>query len=369
MKIRIMFLIPHLQNQGPVMQLLSLVRHLDLKEFEPIIVTLFPEQSNSLENCFAELGITIISNNIMRWQVSLKKSIIETIIEQEKPDIIHSCSIVTDSICVSIKCNRPLVITLHNYIYEDVVPKYGRIIGGYFCNKEKKAIKKAQCVIPCSVSLYEQYQKIIPRDYYPIPNGIDIEEWKDDSESSYIELRKRLNLPLSAFIIISTGTLIQRKNPLTIIEAFKEANIMNAVLVMAGDGDLMGECMKMSNKNIIFTGRVGNVKDYLYASDLMISASSAEGLPYAVLEAECTGIKMMLSRIPQHQEAVRNNKKNVRFFSVDNRREIEAIMKEEAMLGRKRVNYLLDDISSLKMAKRYMKVYRELFTKLKSNIE
>ena len=57
-----------------------------------------------------------------------------------------------------------------------------------------------------------------------------------------------------------------------------------------------------NNRNIFLPGEVSNVISYFRAADLFVSASCAEGMPNAVLEALATGLPVILSNIPAHRE-------------------------------------------------------------------
>ena len=358
-KKKILYLIPHLQNQGPVAQLYSLVKNIDQEEFSLHVATVFPERENSMVNQFREMGVEVICGNLKKWQILSQQRLISDVIKNTDPDIVHSCSTITDGICASLDIEKPFIITLHNNIYEDVVVQYGKVIGGYLCQKEKKAILKANCVVPCSNTLKRQYEKLIPRQYETIPNGIETEKWLNDTGLDKNGLRERLKLPKDKYIIISTGALIERKNPLTIIEAFKEANLQDAVLLVLGDGILEDQCKAAANDAVIFTGRVSNVKEYLYAADLLISASSAEGLPYAILEAECTGIPMILSDIPQHREAVGENASKIEFFRTEDKKRIVELM-SLSRRNRKAIAYYTEEITAKSMAYKYMYQYKKM---------
>lgn len=356
-KKKVLYLIPHLQNQGPVAQLFSLVKNLDQERFSLFILTLFPERENSMIEQFREVGAEVICANLKRWQIISQKRLISDTIKKINPDLIHSCSTITDGLCSTLYLGRPFVITLHNNIYEDVIVQYGKIIGGYLCRQEKKAIMKADFVIPCSNTLKNQYEKLIPRKYVAIPNGIDIDKWINDTGLDKIGLRKKLGLPLEKYIIISTGALIDRKNPLTLIEAFNNVNLKDAVLLVLGDGVLMEQCKAAANDCVIFTGRVKNVKEYLYASDLLVSVSSAEGLPYAILEAECTGIPMILSDIPQHVEVAGNNIDKIKMFSLKERKNLGRVIEEVVNNKGYRISYDLGEFTASSMAKHYESIY------------
>lgn len=367
-KIKILYLIPHLQNQGPVVQLYSLLKNIDQEQFSLYVLTVFPERENSMLEKFRELGAKVICGNLKKWQIISQKRLISYSIKRVAPDIVHSCSTITDGLCASISFNLPFIITLHNNIYEDVVVHYGGLIGGYLCRQEKKAIRKADCVIPCSNTLKKQYERIIPREYIAIPNGIDIEKWTNDTGLDKQGLREKLKLPKDKKVIISTGALIERKNPLMVIEAFKEAQIPDAILLMLGDGPLMDMCKQTANEKVIFTGRVNNVKEYLYASDLLISASKAEGLPYAILEAACTGIKMALSDIPQHREALKTNENKAAFFLPESKEQLKEIMVSLCTKKVERELYDISQLSAITMAERYKKHYFAYLNSSKLNM-
>lgn len=355
----VLYLIPHLQNQGPVVQLLNLVSHLDRNTYSPFIITLYNERHNSLITAFQELNIPVHCLDTKKWQVMTQRRKLEKKIIEIDPDIIHSNSALTDGLCASIDTDKPIILTLHNYMYEDIIVQYGIIVGNYICNREKKAILKADTVITCSNTLKHKYEESIPRGYIAITNGIDIEKWNSDPENSCV-VRARFGIPEDAFVFISTGALIERKNPKLIIESFYAASIDNSYLLIVGDGSLAEECKHDSSGNVIFTGRVGNVKDYLYASDAFISASRSEGLPYAVLEAECTGIKLALSDIPQHREALGDNADMAFFFPVDDKDELVRAIELVAKQGKSRLHYRADDFSAASMSQKYQMVYERV---------
>ncbi|HHW71280.1 MAG TPA: glycosyltransferase family 4 protein [Clostridiales bacterium] len=132
-----------------------------------------------------------------------------------------------------------------------------------------------------------------------------------------IRLRSLLGIPQDHIVFLSVGSLIKRKDPLSIIKAFKDANYKNrATLILLGDGELMEQCEKESNENIILKGNVRNVTDYLQASDVYISASKSEGLLNSVLEAGSCGLDLILSDIPQHKEIFEGNLGLANFFEV-----------------------------------------------------
>lgn len=350
---KILYLIPHLEKSSPVTQLYGIINYLDSNKYKAVVLSFFKERPESNQAMFTNRGVKVINGNLERWQLFKQKSLLKKIIENENPDIVHSCSVLTDGICSNVRLVIPLVLTLHSYIYEDIVTRYGNLLGNFMCNREEKAIRKATVVVTVSKTLANKYKRKIKREFVAIQNGIETSLWQHCENITQLDLRRRLGLPLNAFIVLSTNLLDSIKDPLLLIHAFSEARIPNSFLVMLGDGNLQDECMKYKTENILFTGRVSNVKDYLYAADVLVSASKSEGLPYAILEAACSGIKMILTDIPQHEE-VMGQSEGVSYFNCGNK---ELLIKRLKEGNRGRVKYNLDGFTSEHMSKRYQEIY------------
>lgn len=352
----ILYLIPHLEKSGPVTQLFGLINHLDSTQYSAVVLTLFKERKNSMLTLFEERGIKVIRGNLERWQLYSQTRLLKRIIKIENPDIIHSCSVLTDSICLGHKIAKPIVLTLHCYIYEDLIARYGFLLGKIMCKREEKAIRAATVVVTVSHTLAKKYKNAIDRTYIPINNGIETSLWEIDKDSSKTSIREKLHLSLNSYIILSTNLLDSIKDPILLIQAFKDANIPNSMLIMLGNGKLQTECIKHKTESIIFPGRINNVKDYLYASDVFVSASKSEGMPYAVLEAKCTGISMILSDIPQHKEVTCNDG-DIKYFQVGNKAElIEALRCQKS----KRQKYNMENFTASFMSNAYQKIYASI---------
>ena len=357
---KILYLIPHLEKSSPVTQLYGMINYLDPTKYRAVVLSVFKERNNSAQQMFEERGVKVINGNLDRWQLHSQKRMLKAIIKNENPDIIHSCSVLTDGICSDIKTVKPIILTLHCFIYEDVITRYGKLLGKFMCKREEKAIRQAAAAVTVSQTLAEKYKRIIDRHFIPIQNGIEISLWKIDEGVTKKTLREKLNLPMSTYVILSTNLLDSIKDPLLLIQAFKEAKIPNSMLIMLGDGNSEAECKRYEAENIVFTGRVNNVKDYLYASDVLVSASKSEGMPYAILEAKCTGIRMILSDIPQHREVAGDNG-DVTFFQVVNK---DALIKALKYQRSTRLKYDMDRFTASFMSGEYQRIYSSITNNL-----
>ena len=135
--------------------------------------------------------------------------------------------------------------------------------------------------------------KIINRikNSFVIENGIST-PLKLIDNIKLLELRAKLDISPSDFVIIQVGRFVSQKNQLMSImsvELLKE-KIPNIKLIFAGKGPLLRECQNYveSNnlqQNIIILGNIPNIDQYLNISNLFIMPSFFEGHPISLIEA------------------------------------------------------------------------------------
>jgi glycosyltransferase involved in cell wall biosynthesis len=364
-KTKILYVVSTLRLCGPTNQLKGIISNLDKEKYEVKILTLSTEPKNTCLNDFTQLGIEIDSLHLARLQFYLKgKRLLKNYVEKYKPDIIHTSGVRADTIVSKLNVASKHCMTIRNYVYDDYVAKYGSIVGRIAALSNINAMKRCQCVICCSNSLKKLYMKILQQDLLVVQNGVDTEKFQPvkDYGNKY-DLRNKLNLPNNKVVFIAVGSLIKRKDPITIIKAFKAANIdKNAILILLGDGDLMEECICESDDSIIIKGNVANVNEFLKASDVYITASKSEGLPNSVLEAGRCGVNLILSDIPQHREIFENNSEYVSFFDVGNIKKLTDLIISEIRnfsysINHELAKYIEDNFSNEVMSKKYQEIY------------
>lgn len=364
-KIRILYIVSTLKQSGPTIQLLGLVTNLDKELFETKILTLSPEPENSMKEDFLNTNISIDSLNLSRVQFLVKGNLkLKKYISQYNPDVIHTSGIRADIAVSKMQLNTQHCMTIHNYAYEDYCAKYGNIVGKLSANYHVKAMKKCKYVICCSKSIKDMYEKILSKKIYVVQNGINTDKFKPAFNLDHKKsIRLMLGIPQDRTIALVVGSLIKRKDPISIIKAFKKANLENkAILILLGDGVLMEQCKSESDKNIILMGNVKNVKEYLQASDVYISASRSEGLPNSVLEAGSSGLNLILSDIPQHREIFEENLELVELFKVGDLKTLSLKIQEAIKRNTKDINFTMssfieDRFSNKVMSKNYEKIY------------
>lgn len=138
------------------------------------------------------------------------------------------------------------------------------------------------------------------KDFKVIKNGIIVRNYMFN-ENDRISLRKELGIPNDAMVIGNIGRFVRQKNQKRLIEIFKDYNNYNenSYLLLVGEGELRENLEKYVNileiKNVIFTGVRNDIPKIMMAMDAYVMTSLYEGLPIVGVEAQATGLKMVVA--------------------------------------------------------------------------
>ncbi len=142
-----------------------------------------------------------------------------------------------------------------------------------------------------------------------IGNGVDTGRFRRGDQR---EARKSLGLPLGATIILSVGHLTERKGFHLLIEACSGLGRDNVHLVIAGDGperrplERLARTLNVGDR-VRFPGAVRNddLPAHYQAADLFALASSREGWPNVLCEAQACGLPAVATKVWGIPEIVR----------------------------------------------------------------
>ena len=145
-----------------------------------------------------------------------------------------------------------------------------------------------------------------------IPNGVDTERFRPPRDlDEKAALRRKLGLDPGWTVLISVGPVIPRKGADAVIEAFVSIakEHPQARLIMAGPrydqarpelktfGDRLQRALAQlpHPDQVLFTGAIKNVDEYLRCADGLIFPSRREGMPNVPPEAMATGLPAILT--------------------------------------------------------------------------
>lgn len=366
-KKKVVFIMTRCKKSGPVQQMLNIIKNLDRNEFEPFLVTLYPEDAKGsllekylpyVEHHFAPSGKVAL--------VTGRGHALRKVLEEINPNVIHSLGVFPDFAVSRMSCWKQ-IITLRNYVWEDYPAKFGKLQGTILAKLHLYAMKHTAKTVTCSESLAKIYKEKLGMKYDFVRNGVDIEEYAAPTVSEKVAIRKELGLPEDAFIYIYTGQMIERKNVGFLLDVFTRHFKGNDVkLLMLGDGALLDRYQAQYGKlcNIDFRGNVQNVNHYLKACDTYVSTSKSEGLPNGGLEAMATGLPVVLSDIEQHLEIYNVDNGIGYVYQQGNGEELaqilSAIKEKAAEMGKTAYMTAHQHFSAAEMSKKYQELYKQI---------
>jgi len=303
--IRVAYIVSTLKRCGPSNQLRNIIGHLDRTQFEPLVITLSPESADSVMSLYEQDGIPICSLELSRFSgLFLSRAKLRDLLREMKVDLLHTQGLRADSLAASLRDEWPAVCSVRNFPQLDYPMTYGTIRGYWMAHTHTRALGRVAAPVGVSSAVAHNLTDCFDVGARTICNGVDTAIWTPASPDERAALRQKLNVAEETALWVSVGHLSERKDPLAVIAAFRQADLPNAKLVFLGSGPLEAECRRAADgcEQIMFAGRVENVSDWLRAADGFISASLAEGFPNAVLEALACGLPCLLSDIPPHQE-------------------------------------------------------------------
>ena len=229
-------------------------------------------------------------------------------------DVIHSqteFAIGTFARIFAKQHNIPVIHTYHT-MYEDYVHY---ITKGYFTKPGIKLVEyltKFYCdktvtelIVPTKKAydlFKEKYQ--VDRNIHIIPTGIEIERFYKENNKlqDVIDIKRKLNIKDTDFVIMFVGRLAKEKDVETLIESQVDITKKNkcAKLLIVGDGPDIEKYKELSKKlkvddNVIFTGKVPweDMPKYYQIPDIFATSSKSETQGLTVIEAMAANIPVV----------------------------------------------------------------------------
>ena len=133
-----------------------------------------------------------------------------------------------------------------------------------------------------------------------IRNAIDTQQFKYKKAEE--ELLQELKISSDVSVFGHVGRFDKQKNHSFLLKIFKTIceTDHNAVLLLAGDGPMRAEIEKEAvelgiKDHVRFLGVREDIPDLLNCMDVMIFPSVYEGLPVTLVEAQCSGLRCLVS--------------------------------------------------------------------------
>ncbi len=213
----------------------------------------------------------------------------------------------------------PLIYTAHGLHFYKGAPVINWLV---YYPAEKYLSRFTDVLVTINQEDYQRTQKFHAKCTQYLP-GIGIRsEVIDGEKADRAAKRKELGVAENTRLILTVGELIKRKNYATALNAFKKAELEDAVLLICGHG-IQEENLKRQAKElgiadrVIFTGYRHDIYEIMKASDVFFFPSYQEGLSAALMEAMAAGLPVVCSKIRGNVDLIEEGKGGYLFSPKD----------------------------------------------------
>lgn len=301
-KRHVLHLIQSLDSGGCEHMLLRILPLLT-EEFQHSIITL--HNLGELAPQFREKGIAVTTLGQRNLLDVLSYQRLLTEVKQYSPDVIITYLFHADLVgrlFLARKVSVPIIPFLRTTYNH---PKY--FIARLFAKSTRSLVQRYLANSEAVKQFYTQHIGVLPERITVIPNGIDIERFRQLTPSS--ELRQSLGLTKNDMVIISVANLHPNKGHRFLLEALNTCRDLPIKLLVVGDGKerrALEEQVTTLNlrKQVMFLGKRHDVPDLLALSHIFVLPTLFEGQSNAILEAMAMGLPVITTDIPENRELI-----------------------------------------------------------------
>ncbi len=192
-------------------------------------------------------------------------------------------------------------LVFHNFLYKKLFTLYENLFG--FIDSHKIFVSDSEKLCALKKGF------IIKKNHSVILNGINVNNKLIDQKKIKRKIRSKLNIKIDEIIVITVCRLVNQKNIFELLEIAKICKTIKFLIL--GNGDLKNQIMEKIKRenieNVFLLGNKKDIKNYLISSDIFISTSIYEGLPFSVLEAMSYKLPVVLSKVTGNIDTIENN--------------------------------------------------------------
>lgn len=226
---------------------------------------------------------------------------IKQLVSENQYDIVH-CHTPIAAMCTRIACRKVrrsgtrVFYTAHGFHFYKGAPLKNWLL---YYPVEKMCARYTDTLITINQEDYELAQRKLhaKRVAYVPGVGIDVEKFRNTQVDRNAK-RREINIPESAFLLVSVGELNANKNHEVVIRAIAELNNSNIHYAIAGRGDLRDYLIKLAEElgignQVHLLGYRNDIAELYKASDVCVFPSIREGLGLAAIEGMACGLPVI----------------------------------------------------------------------------
>lgn len=238
-------------------------------------------------------GATVIHSATRRGKIPAALTYVQSVLRsarQVRPQVIHAQSLLSPTSAAILAGRRlgvPVVATVHGGGTGGEIDRLGRLRRGGSARLRfiRRGVDRF-VVISDEIDRELASFGVRSEVRHVIPNGVDTTRFRPPEVEDRQAARSRHELvgePTAVYV----GRVVEGKGVDTLLDAFGDVRdqVPDARLLVVGDGDLRAGLEAVAGPGVHFVGGVADVARELWASDVFVLPSLAEGLPLSLLEA------------------------------------------------------------------------------------
>jgi glycosyltransferase involved in cell wall biosynthesis len=305
---RVLHVIARLNVGGTARYITQLATELPRHGVETFVATGFV-QGAEVEDPSAQsidlIRVPAMGRSIRPIKDHLARKQLDKIIQEVKPDIIHTHTFKAGYVIRMKKQSIPVIHTFHGHLLDD--PEFSGFKSKVIVELERKFAKSSAKLITVGRRVADELleQKIGHRaQFVNIPPGVVPVDLTPRAQAL-----KNLNLddngaPIVGWIARVTGV----KNPMRALEVADA--LPDTRFVMAGGGDLLEQVKAAAPANVSVIGWA-DAADLFGASEIILSTSENEGMPVALIEAQLAGKPVVATDVGSVSEVILNHETGI----------------------------------------------------------
>ena len=259
---------------------------------------------------YTEKAFNLLFNKHRGMKENLKTvSELKKLILKEKYDLVitHTTlgAFITRLAVLQLRHRPKLIYMCHGYLFSDDMPRHKNML---LRSAERMTARVTDLLLTMNRYDYEaavehKYSKRIE----PVPGvGVDFKSLDRWIPGDRERLRKEYGIKEEDTVLIFPAEFSGRKSQSTLIEAMAYLP-ENVVLVLPGVGKMFETCKEIAagiDRRIIFPGYIYEMPAWYSMSDIAVTSSRSEGLPFNVMEAMYMGLPVVASAVKGHVDMI-----------------------------------------------------------------
>jgi glycosyltransferase involved in cell wall biosynthesis len=305
---RVLHVIARLNVGGTARYITQLAHELPKHGIETFVATGFV-QGAEVEDPSAQtielIRVPALGRSIRPIKDHLARKQLEKIIQEIKPDIIHTHTFKAGYVIRMKKQDIPVIHTFHGHLLDD--PEFSGFKSKIIVNLERKFAKKSVKLVTVGRRVADELleQKIGSRNQFVnIPPGVVAIDVTPKAQALKNLDFEDTGVPIVGWIARVTAV----KNPMRALEVADA--LPDTRFVMAGGGDLLEQIKAKAPSNVSVIGWA-EAADLFGASDIILSTSENEGMPVALIEAQLAGKPVVATDVGSVSEVILNHETGI----------------------------------------------------------